>query len=73
MDKDKGKYCWFSFTAVVLTSIGAINWGLVALFKFNLVDALFAGMGLDKAIYVVVALSGVYVLWHKITKLLTSK
>lgn len=30
------------YTALVLTIIGAINWGLVGLFKFDLVAFLFA-------------------------------
>lgn len=28
-------------TALVFTIIGAINWGLIGLFNFNLVDSLF--------------------------------
>ena len=28
-------------TALVFTVIGAINWGLIGLFNFNLVDSLF--------------------------------
>ena len=28
-------------TALIFTVIGAINWGLIGLFNFNLVDSLF--------------------------------
>ncbi len=40
--------------------IGAINWGLVGLFDFNLVDYLFGeGSLLSRIIYVIVAISGI--------------
>jgi uncharacterized protein len=54
--------CWLS---AVLSSIGAINWGLVAFFQFNLVewtDKLVGGVGLDKILYAIVALAGIYTL-----------
>ncbi len=55
--------------ALVLVIIGAINWGLVSLFKFDLVAAVLAGGGnfgnvnsLSRIIYGLVALSGIYVI-----------
>lgn len=47
--------------AFVLVIIGAINWGLVGLFKWNLVEMLF-GMDsvLTMLVYVLVGASGVY-------------
>ena len=36
-------------TLVVLAIIGAINWGLVGFFEWNLVDALFTGDGTHQA------------------------
>lgn len=46
--------------ALVLTIIGAINWGLVGLFDFNLVSTLF---GVDnvvtRIIYTLVGLAGI--------------
>jgi uncharacterized membrane protein YuzA (DUF378 family) len=71
--KDKEKCSWFRFTMVVLCSLGAINWGLIALFGFNLVDAVFAGIGCDKAVYVIVGLCGVYVLWHRLARCTTNR
>ena len=53
---------WF---AALLSAIGAINWGLVVFFKFNLVsfiDKLTGNIGLDKIIYAFVALAGIYLL-----------
>ena len=44
---------------LVLTIIGAINWGLVGLFDFNLVSTLFKGStALQNIIYVIVGVSG---------------
>lgn len=46
--------------ALVLVIIGALNWGLIGLFNFNLVAAIFgAGSGLTRLIYVLVGISGV--------------
>lgn len=45
--------------ALTFTIIGALNWGLIGLFNFNLVESLF-GTGLFSAIiYMIVGLSGV--------------
>jgi len=57
-----------NWLAVLIASIGAINWGLVAFFKFNLVeyvDKLAGGMGMDttaQVIYAVVAIAGLLAL-----------
>ena len=55
--------------ALILTVIGAINWGLVSLFKFDLVAAILAGggnfgniNGLSRIVYGLVGLSGLYVI-----------
>ncbi len=46
--------------ALVLIIIGAINWGLVGLFDFNLVDTLFGvGSIISKIIYILVGISGI--------------
>ena len=46
--------------ALVLVIIGAINWGLVGLFDFNLVDTLFGvGSIISKIIYILVGISGI--------------
>lgn len=42
--------------ALVFTIIGGINWGLVGIFDFNLVEAIFgAGSVVTRIIYIVVA------------------
>ncbi|MBU8878143.1 DUF378 domain-containing protein [Bacillus sp. FJAT-29790] len=46
--------------ALTLTIIGAINWGLIGFFKFDLVAAIFGGQGafLSRVIYSLVGISG---------------
>lgn len=45
--------------ALVLTIIGAINWGLIGIFEFNLVDYLFGvGSILSRATYIIVFIAG---------------
>lgn len=47
--------------ALVLIIIGAINWGLIGFFKFNLVDSLFGDMSvLSRIIYALVGISGLW-------------
>lgn len=57
--------------ALLLVIVGGINWGLVGLFNYNLVDTIFGDMSVvSKAIYVLVGLSAVYAipLAMKLTK-----
>ena len=45
--------------ALVITIIGALNWGLVGLFEFNLVEALFGAQTvLTSLVYSLVGLTG---------------
>jgi uncharacterized membrane protein YuzA (DUF378 family) len=47
--------------ALTLVIIGAINWGLIGLLEFNLVDTLFGvGTILSRIVYSLVGLSGLY-------------
>lgn len=48
--------------ALILVIIGAINWGLIALFQFDLVATIFGGQDaiLSRIIYGLVALAGLY-------------
>lgn len=47
--------------ALVLIIIGAVNWGLIGFFKFNLVDTIFGQMSiLSRIIYGLVGLSGLW-------------
>ncbi len=62
--------------ALTLVIIGAINWGLIGFFKFDLVATLFGGMdsGVSRIIYALVGLSGLYALslYNKITSPITA-
>ncbi len=45
--------------ALVITIIGAINWGLIGLFDFNLVATLFESVPvIEKIIYILVGITG---------------
>ncbi len=47
--------------ALVLISIGAINWGLIGIFNFNLVEAIFGGLSvISRIIYILVGVSGLW-------------
>lgn len=45
--------------ALVLTIVGALNWGLIGLFSFNLVETLFGSGILSSIIYMLVGLAGI--------------
>lgn len=50
---------------LIIAIIGAINWGLIGFFNFNLVDAIFGGgaheqtSAISRVIYAIVGLCGV--------------
>ncbi len=48
-------------TALVLTIIGALNWGLIGLFQFDLVATLFGGelSIVSRVIYTLVGIAGI--------------
>ena len=48
--------------ALILVIIGALNWGLIALFKFDLVASIFGSQDafLSRIVYGLVALAGIY-------------
>jgi uncharacterized protein len=54
--------------ALILTIVGGLNWGLVGLFRFDLVAAIFGGMEFgetnlaSRIVYAAVGLSAVYLL-----------
>ena len=46
---------------LIFTIIGALNWGLIGFFNFNLVDTLFGSVSwLTRVIYAVVGVAGIY-------------
>jgi len=55
--------------ATLLASIGALNWGLIGLFNWNLVDAIFGGGAQEmtsvpsRIVYAIVGLAGLVALF----------
>ncbi len=51
---------WIQRTALVLTIVGAINWGLVGFFQYDLVAAIFGGQDslLARIIFGLVGIAG---------------
>ncbi len=49
------------YIALVLVIIGAINWGLIGLFGFDLVATLFGSMSvISRIVYTLVGISGLW-------------
>jgi uncharacterized membrane protein YuzA (DUF378 family) len=50
--------------ALILVIVGGLNWGLVGLFNFDLVAAIFgAGSMLSRIVYIVVGLASLYMIY----------
>lgn len=50
--------------AIILLIIGGLNWGLVGIFSWDLVAAIFGDMSVvSRIIYILVGLSGIYILF----------
>ena len=51
------------YTALALVIVGAVNWGLIGFFRFDLVAFLFGEMTLlSRIVYAVVGICGLYLL-----------
>lgn len=48
--------------ALILVVIGAINWGSIGIFQFDLVASLFGGMGalISRIVYTLVGIAGLW-------------
>ena len=57
---------WLKNLATWLVIIGAIVWGLVGAFGFNLITSLLGTGTLTDIVYIAVGLSGVWMLWQKL-------
>ncbi|WP_124068226.1 DUF378 domain-containing protein [Clostridium sp. E02] len=52
-----------NYTALTIAIIGAVNWGLVGFFNFNLVSFIFGSMTwLTRIVYALVGICGLYLL-----------
>ena len=54
----------FDWIALTLVVIGAINWGLLGFFQFDIIAAIFGGadMLVSRIIYAIIGLCGLYCL-----------
>lgn len=54
----------FDWTALTLVIIGAVNWGLIGFFQFDLIATIFGGMDswISRIIYAIVGIAGLYTL-----------
>jgi len=58
------KFNTLDWVAIILLIVGALNWLLIGLFSFNLVEMIFGTMSLiSRIIYVVVGLGGLYAIF----------
>ena len=56
---NKGNNCIVCKLATLLAGLGALNWGLLALFQMDLVAQIFGGMTTaSKIVYVVIGVAG---------------
>ncbi len=54
---------WLDNTALVIVIIGAVNWLLIGIFRFDLVAYLFGDLSwLSRIIYTIVGLCGLYLI-----------
>ena len=51
----------------LLILLGGVNWGLIGLFDFDLIEYVFAKVWMDRLVYALIGLSAVYKLinWKK--------
>ena len=62
LQNKKGVCVMLDRIALILVTIGALNWGSIGLFKFDLVAWLFGGQAaiMSRIVYVIVALAGIW-------------
>lgn len=54
---------FWDYTSLTLVIVGAVNWGLIGFFRFDLVALLFGNLSwLSRVIYALVGLAGLYLL-----------
>lgn len=62
------KMSTLEWIAWILVVVGALNWGLIGAFNFNLVTMLFGVGVLTQWVYILVGVAGLYFLWMAFTK-----
>lgn len=52
---------WLDIVALILIITGAINWGLIGFFRFDLIASLFGQLSaISRIIYAIVGIAGIY-------------
>lgn len=52
---------WLDITALILIIIGAVNWGLIGFFRFDLIACIFGQLSaISRIIYAIVGIAGIY-------------
>ena len=55
--------------AAVLVIIGGLNWGLVGLFNYNLVESIFVTLPtIENIVYILVGLAALYMIYYFVKK-----
>jgi uncharacterized membrane protein YuzA (DUF378 family) len=55
--------------ALILVIIGGLNWGLVGLFKFDLVATIFGSIAIvQKIVYILVGIAAIYMIYYATKK-----
>ena len=55
-----------SWTALVILIVGGLNWGLVGLFGYDVIDAIFGTIPVvARILYILVGLSALYVIFDR--------
>ena len=79
MKKSACDGCSISKITWILVIVGALNWGLLGIFDFNLVAAIFGSEGLisaeivERIIYTLVGISGLYMLYKTANQMKSMK
>ena len=59
------KLSGLDWIALILVIVGGLNWGLVGIFSFDLVAAIFGTMSVvARIVYILVGLAAIYILVH---------
>ena len=54
---------WLDYTLLTIAIIGAVNWGLIGFFRFDLVALLFGSMSVfSRIVHGIVGLAGLYLI-----------
>ena len=52
---------WLDIVILVLIIVGAVNWGLIGFFRFDLIASLFGQLSaISRIIYAIVGIAGIY-------------